>query len=266
MSHTPRIALHGATGRMGAAMLSICRQANVPIVGAVAAPNTPDIGLDLGEVHGTQPIGVLVTDNLSSALLGADVVVDFSHASAAQSLIKAVRSANLPLVSGTTGFDADTHDALQRLGQQVPVLWASNFSLGIQVLAELVRHATQRLGPDFDVEIVEIHHRRKVDAPSGTAIRLAQEAQASYPRQLRHGRHGMLGIRPQDELGISSVRGGDVVGDHTVHLLGIGERLELTHRASSREVRARGALLAARCLPTMPPGVWQLADLLPSTS
>ncbi|PKN48120.1 MAG: 4-hydroxy-tetrahydrodipicolinate reductase [Deltaproteobacteria bacterium HGW-Deltaproteobacteria-20] len=260
---SPRIALHGATGRMGAAMLAVCRAANVPIVGAVAAPGCHEIGMDLGEAHHTQAYGVQITADVPSALLGADVVIDFSHAGAVRSLAKAVGAAGLPLVSGTTGLAPDARAALDELSTRVPVLWAPNFSLGIQVLLEVVRHAARRLGPGFDVEIVEVHHRRKADAPSGTAARLAQEVQAVRPMTLCHGRQGVVGARTGEELGILAVRGGDVVGDHTVHLLGMGERLELTHRATTREVFAHGALFAARALPAKPPGIWHLADLMP---
>lgn len=258
-----RIALHGATGRMGAAMLALCRESNVPIVGAIAEPGCAQIGADLGEIHGTATYGVEVMADVTAGLLGADVVVDFSHASALAVLARAACKARLPLVTGTTGIDPEGQAALDELASVVPVLWAPNFSLGIQVLVEVVRHAVQRLGPAFDVEMVEVHHRKKMDAPSGTAARLAREVQAVRAGlSLRHGREGLVGARPDDELGVLAVRGGDVVGDHTVHLLGPGERLELTHRATSREVFARGALFAARAVIGRPPGRLGLADVL----
>ena len=259
----PRIALHGATGSMGRAMLAVCREANVQIVGAAAAPGCTEIGMDLGDVHHTSTYGVLVTDDISTALLGANVIVDFSSAAAVRSLAVAAVKVGLPLVSGTTGLDADAYAAIVDLSKEAAVLWSPNFSIGIQVLSEMLQHAAKRLGPGFDVEIVEVHHRRKVDAPSGTAARLAQVVQDIRPLVRCHGREGFAGERPSDELGVFAVRGGDVVGDHTVHLLGLGERLELTHRATSREVFARGALFAARSLLTKPPGIWHLADILP---
>jgi 4-hydroxy-tetrahydrodipicolinate reductase len=145
----------------------------------------------------------------------------------------------------------------------VPVLWAPNFSLGIQVLAELVRLALQRLGPGFDVEIVETHHRGKVDAPSGTAERLASEVRAVRGQMKRtHGREGMVGARASDELAVLSIRGGDVVGDHSVHLFGQGERIELTHRATSRVLFARGALVGARWILGKPPGRHGVSDVV----
>lgn len=258
-----KIAMHGATGRMGLAVLTLCREQGLEIAGAVADPACDAIGRDLGEVHGTTPYGVQVQTDLASALLGADVVIDFSHESAMIALARGVERARVPLVSGTTGLGQDAQAALDAAAKVVPVLCAPNFSLGIQVLVEVARHAVQRLGVEFDVEIVEAHHRRKADAPSGTAVRLSTAV-----REIRqgmrevHGREGMVGARSDEEMAVLSVRGGDVVGDHTVHLLGPGERLELTHRATSREVFARGALVAARAVLRMKPGRYTLADAL----
>ncbi|MCL2825653.1 MAG: 4-hydroxy-tetrahydrodipicolinate reductase [Polyangiaceae bacterium] len=258
-----KIALHGATGRMGAAVFGVCREQGVQIVGAAAAPNCPEIGLDLGDAHKTLTYGVEVTSNVADSLLGANVIIDFSTAAAMPTLIKAATAAKIPVVSGTTGLDSGAVDALRNLGNLVPVLWAPNFSIGIEVLTELVRLAAKRLGPDFDIEIVEVHHRRKADAPSGTALRLAHEIEGVRDVVQCRGRDGLVGPRPAEELGVHAVRGGDVVGDHSVHILGIGERLELTHRATSREVFARGALFAARVIAAKSPGFYRLADILP---
>ena len=258
-----RIALHGATGRMGGAMLAACREAGIAIVGATAAPGCAQIGMDLGEAHQTSTYGVQVTADISAALLGANVIVDFSSASAVRPLAKAAGAVGIPLVSGTTALDDDAHAALEELSKRTAVLWSPNFSIGIQVLMEVVRHAARRLGPAFDIEVVEVHHRRKTDAPSGTAARLIREVQEVRPGTPLHSRCGDVGARSDGELGVFSIRGGDVVGDHTVHLLGLGERLELTHRATTREVFARGALFAASKLCGMPCGRYNLADLLP---
>lgn len=258
------VALHGATGRMGAAIVALIRAGDDRIVGAAAAPGCADLRRDLGEVHGLATVGVEVQDDVSSAILGADVILDFSHASAFANLMRHAVRAKVPVVSGTTGLEAAAIAALDDSARSIPVLWAPNFSLGIHVLAELVRHAVSRLGEGFDVEIVETHHRAKADAPSGTALRLAQAAQAAREGlSLVHGREGMVGARPLNALGMLAMRGGDVVGDHTVHLLGLGERLELTHRATSREVFARGAMFAARAILKRPPGRYGLGDILP---
>ncbi|PIE05751.1 MAG: 4-hydroxy-tetrahydrodipicolinate reductase [Sorangium cellulosum] len=259
----PKIALHGASGRMGAAMLALCREAHIPIVGAIVHPHAPEVGQDLGEAHGTSTYGVAICGDASTGLLGADVVVDFSHASAFLGLARAARKNQVPVVTGTTGLDDEAIAALDALASVVPVLWASNFSLGIQVLVEVARHAVKRLGPGFDVELVDVHHRRKADAPSGTAARLVREVQdVRGGLEPCYGRQGLVGQRPDEQLGVMALRGGDVIGDHTLHLLGPGERLELTHRATSREVFARGALLAAQSLPGRPPGRLSLADIL----
>ncbi len=259
-----KLAIHGATGRMGLAVLRAARaDGNLQVVGGACSPNDPGVGKDLGELAGTGPLGVVATADLASALLGADVVIDFSLASVVPALFATAAHQRIAVVSGTTGLDASGERALEKAAGVVPVLWAPNMSLGVQVLAEVVEHAVRRLGPAFDVEIVELHHRRKVDAPSGTARRLAQAASGvRTDLEEVHGRVGDVGARKANELGVFGVRGGDVVGDHTVYLLGNGERLELTHRASSRDLFAEGALFAARFLAGKPPGKYTLADAL----
>jgi len=198
------------------------------------------------------------------ALLGAEVVIDFSNAHAVANIVAQAVRHKVPLVSGTTGLDAANQEILNKAAQQIPVLWAPNTSLGVQVLAELVEQALRRLGSDFDAEIVEIHHRKKADSPSGTAKRLADAVRAVRPEMNElHGRDGLVGARTNDEVAVLGVRGGDVVGDHTVYLLGTGERIELTHRASSREMLASGALRAARYIVKQKPGkLYRIADVL----
>jgi 4-hydroxy-tetrahydrodipicolinate reductase len=169
----------------------------------------------------------------------------------------------VPVVSGTTNLDGAGKQALDKAAEAVPVVWAPNMSVGVQVLAELVHLAIKRLGEGYDVEIVEIHHRRKVDAPSGTAKRLVDAARAARgDGKAVHGREGEVGARTDEEIGVFGLRGGDVVGDHTVYLLGLGERLELTHRASSRELFAHGALKAARFVVGKKPGLYTIGDVL----
>lgn len=259
-----KLAIHGATGRMGLAIARLAEAAgDVQLVGAAAAPSDPAIGRDLGELAGLGQRGVAVTVDVASALLGADVVIDFSTASAVRPLLALAERQRVAVVTGTTNLDEATRAALDRAAAVVPVLWAPNMSLGVQVLAELVEQALRRLGGGYDAEIVEIHHRRKIDSPSGTAKRLADAVRAVRPRSVElHGRDGDVGARTDDEVAVLGVRGGDVIGDHTVFLLGSGERLELTHRASSRELFAHGALRAARFLPGRPPGRYTIADVL----
>jgi 4-hydroxy-tetrahydrodipicolinate reductase len=206
---------------------------------------------------------VVTTPDIASGLLGADVVIDFSTASAVAPLLAIAARQKVAVVSGTTNLDAAAKNALDRAAQSVPVLWAANMSLGVQVLAELVEQAVRRLGLGFDVEITEIHHRKKIDSPSGTAKRLAEAARRARS-ELReiHGRSGDVGARTDDEMAVYGLRGGDVVGDHTVYLFGQGERIELTHRASNRDLFAHGALSAARFLAGKPAKRYTIADVL----
>lgn len=259
-----KLSIFGASGRMGQAVLRLAHaDPSVQIVGALAAPADPALGRDAGEVAGIGPVGVEISADVAAGLLGADVVIDFSTASAVRALIVQCERRGTALVSGTTNLDAISETALDRLAQSAPVLWAPNMSRGVQVLAELVTHALRRLGADFDVEIVEVHHRRKIDSPSGTAVRLAEAAREARAelREVR-GRDGNVGARASDEIGNFGVRGGDVIGDHTVHILGDSERLELTHRATNRDLFARGALAAAKFVVGMPPARYTIKDVL----
>jgi 4-hydroxy-tetrahydrodipicolinate reductase len=259
-----KLAIHGATGRMGLAVIRLAHaDPDVQIVGGACAPGDAAVGRDLGELAGVGVMGVVVSPDAASALLGADVVIDFSTASAVANLYAIAARQGVAVVSGTTSLDAAAEAALERAAQAVPVMWAPNTSVGVQVLAELVEQAVRKLGPAFDVEIVEIHHKRKIDAPSGTARRLAQAARAARTElSEQHARAGDVGPRKAEELGVVALRGGDVVGDHTVFLLGNGERLELTHRATNRDLFAAGALRAARFVTGKKPGRYSLSDVL----
>jgi 4-hydroxy-tetrahydrodipicolinate reductase len=261
-----KLAIHGATGRMGLAVIRLAHaDPEIRIVGGACAGGDPGAGRDLGEIAGLGSIGVVASPDASSALLGAEVVIDFSKASAVASLYATAARQGVAIVSGTTNLDPAAEAALERASQAVPVLWAPNTSVGVHVLAELVELAVRRLGADFDVEVLEVHHRRKIDAPSGTARRLAEAARGARPELAdRNTRDGNVGPRPSSELGVVAVRGGDVIGDHTVFLLGNGERLELTHRASNRDLFAVGALRAAHFVVGKPPGRYSLKDVLSS--
>ena len=259
-----KLALHGATGRMGIAVAQVTRDADdLQIVGAVCAANDPGVGKDFGLLAGIGNIGVECSPDVSSGLLGADVVIDFTIASALPALLHAAGKHGVGVVTGTTNLGEKEQALLEATAHKVPVLWAPNMSLGVQVLAEVVEQALRRLGLDYDAEIVEIHHRRKVDSPSGTAKRLARAVKAVRPdSEELHGRDGEVGARTDNEVAVFGVRGGDVVGDHTVYLLGPGERLELTHRATNRGLFAHGAVRAARFLAGKPAGQYTIADVL----
>lgn len=259
-----KVAIFGATGRMGLAIARLAHAApDIEIVGGICADQDPGVGRDIGELAGIGQLGVVATPDIASGLLGADVVIDFSVASAVPGLLAVAGRQKVGVVSGTTNIDAAAQQAFDKAAQHAPVMWAPNMSLGVQVLAELVQQAVKRLGLGFDVEISEIHHRKKVDSPSGTAKRLAEAARAARP-ELReiHGRSGQVGVRTNEEMAVYGLRGGDVVGDHTVYLFGQGERLELTHRASNRDLFAQGALAAARFLSGKPKGRYTFADVL----
>lgn len=238
----PRILINGAKGRMGQAVAAAAKEMNLAVGGAV----------DAG-------------DDLAAALAGCDVVVDFSSHAATAALLEAAVAQRKPVVLGTTGHGAEEKKRLLALAAQVPCVWAGNFSVGVNLLFALTRRAASVLGSDYDAEVVEMHHRFKKDAPSGTAARLLEiilEERKLGAEALRHGREGITGERTPTEVGIHALRGGDVVGDHTVMFAALGERLELTHKASDRGIFARGALRAARWVVGQRPGVYDMQDVL----
>ena len=210
-------------------------------------------GLDLG-------------DDITKNIAACDVVIDFSHPNASSELSRACRETKKPAVIGTTGHSKEERAAIETLAVSVPIVLSPNFSVGVNTLFWLTRKAAEMLGEEFDLEITEMHHRLKKDAPSGTAKRLAEilcEARKlDYAKDVRHGREGLVGERMAKEIGLHSIRGGDVVGDHTVTFAGAGERLELTHKAASRETFALGALRAARWIVGKPPGLYTMQDVL----
>jgi 4-hydroxy-tetrahydrodipicolinate reductase len=247
---------------MGRAIVRLARDAEVEIVCAVAAS---DLGADAGELAGIGKTGLVVTSALEAiADAGADVVIDFSTPTVTALVAPFAARARIALVSGTTGLDAAARAALDAASASVAVMWEANMSVGVHVLADLVRDAVAALGAGYDIEVVETHHAKKVDAPSGTALLLVDAARSARDdaSSLTYGRSGRPGARPSTEIGVHAVRGGDVIGDHTVHLLGAGERLELTHRATSRDVFALGALRAARWIASKGAGCYTMRDLL----
>lgn len=259
-----KLALHGATGRMGRTIARLGVEAgDVQVVGAVSHPEDPDQGKDFGEVCGLGNLGVAVSPDAASSLLGAEAAIDFSLPPALPGFLHAARAARVGAVIGTTGLSAQDIQLIDSAAREIPVVWAQNMSLGVQVLAELVEQALRRLGSDFDAEIIEVHHRRKVDSPSGTAKRLLEAVHAARPEaNALYGRDGQVGARTRNETAVLAVRGGDVIGDHTVMLLGSGERIELTHRATNRDLFAQGALRAARWVVGKPAGRYTIKDVL----
>ncbi len=257
-----RVAVIGAAGRMGRGVLRAVLEA--PDLRLVAAVDAGDaVGSDAAGLVGLRPAGVLVTPVTVDAFGQADVAIDFSTPRALADCLDVLGTT--ALVTGTTGLDEDAERQLERRAALGAVLAAANFSTGVTLLLDLVGRAAAAL-PDFDVEIVEAHHRRKVDAPSGTALALGRAAAAargvSLDAHAVHGRSGQPGPRPPGDIGFHAVRGGDVVGEHRVWLAGEGERVELGHVASSRQTFVEGAVRAARWLAGRPPGRYSLRDVL----
>jgi 4-hydroxy-tetrahydrodipicolinate reductase len=237
------------------------------LVSAVERGGHAALGQDAGVLAGqSEPIGVVVTSSLEAALERAEVVIDFSLPDAARSLLQACLAKRVAAVIGTTGLDNAARQALDALAKVAPVVAAPNFSIGLNAFWALAAQAVRLLGPDFDIEVVEMHHRHKVDAPSGTAIRLTEvvaQARGVDPASaVRSGRSGQVGPRSTGEIGVHALRGGDIIGDHSLVLAGPGERVELTHRANSREIYALGAVRAAHFVVGRPPGLYDMADVL----
>ena len=261
-----RIAVFGAAGKVGGAILrAIAEAPGAALVAAVERPDLPSLGADASLLAGLPESGVcLQADRPSRG--AADVWIDFSAPGAAVANSIAAAQAGAAIVIGTTGLSAQDKEAIASQARKIPIVLAPNMSVGMNVMLRLVAEAARALGPGYDIEIVEAHHRAKRDAPSGTALRLAEAVAAASGRDLgksaRFARHGEIGPRTSDEIGIQTIRGGDVFGDHTVFFLGQGDRIEITHRASSRETFARGAVCAALWLHGRTPGLFDMRDVL----
>lgn len=261
-----RVVVTGAAGRMGTQIVRLVRATEgLALAGAVERAGAA-VGQDAGALAGLGPVGVAVQEDLAQALGGADVVVDFTSHEASARHAELCAERGVALVIGSTGFTPEAKARVVAAAKRVPIVLSPNMSVGVNVLFELVRQAAKVLGDDYDVEIVEIHHKKKRDAPSGTAVRLGEVAAEALGRDpkdaLAYARHGILGERPPWQIGVQTLRGGDVVGEHTVYYCGEGERLELTHRATSREQFARGAVRAAAWLAGKPAGLYDMADVL----
>jgi 4-hydroxy-tetrahydrodipicolinate reductase len=266
---TIKIAIIGAAGRMGRMLVQeVLAAPDLALAGALEHHGSSAVGQDAGLVAGTSSSRLTITTNADEAINQADIAVDFTTPENTARMLELCCQRNVGLVLGTTGLSPAQRADVGRAARQIPLVFAPNTSVGINVLIQLVQQATALLGPGYDLEIVETHHRQKKDAPSGTALRLAEalveasEARGTLALRACYGRHGLVGERPAAEIGIHTVRGGDVVGDHTVFYLADGERLELTHRASSRQTFARGAIRAARWLAGRSSGLYDMQHVL----
>jgi 4-hydroxy-tetrahydrodipicolinate reductase len=261
-----KVVIAGCSGRMGHALLeSVFSDTELVLHGAIDRPDSPQIGRDAGEQFGKSS-GVKISHDVAAALAGADVLVDFTRPEPSLQYLAACRQAGVKLVIGTTGFSGEQKQQIESAAQDIGIVFAPNMSVGVTLLINLVQSAAKVLAEGYDVEIIEAHHRHKVDAPSGTALRLGEAAASALGRDLEtcavYGREGVTGERDPNTIGFATVRGGDVVGDHTVLFAGIGERVELTHKASSRATFALGALRAAKFLEGRKAGLYDMRDVL----
>jgi 4-hydroxy-tetrahydrodipicolinate reductase len=261
------VAMLGASGRMGRNIIPLLAQASdLRLSGALAIDGDPAIGQDAGVMSGTAPLGVVVTSDVDRALSGAAVAIDFTLPAPSLEHARRCHAARIPLVIGTTGHDADGRAALESYARSIPIVLAPNMSLGVNLLLKLAELAGRSLGPGYDVEIVEAHHRQKIDAPSGTALALGRAVARGRGAPLEelavHARHGAVGPRPEGAIGFAVIRGGDIAGDHRLLFAGPGERVELAHHAEDRSAFARGALAAARWVIGRPPALYSMQDVL----
>lgn len=266
--HPPltRALIIGVTGRMGQALMRAAPGfPQLLITGAIASPGSLALGRDAGQVAGIGIANLPITSDLPAALAQADVALDFSDRAATGNTLQACRAARKPLLLGTTGFGAELDAELAAAAREVALLVAPNTSVGVTLLAELTRAAARALPAGFDIDVLELHHRLKPDAPSGTALALARTAAEArgLPVPGSGGSPGLpCGPRSEGRIGLASLRAGDIVGEHTVLFCGTGEELALTHRARDRSVFARGALSAALWLSSRPPGRYSMRDFI----
>jgi 4-hydroxy-tetrahydrodipicolinate reductase len=261
------VVVAGAAGRMGSRLVALLQEEKgLRLVGALEAPGHPALEKDAGEVAGVGRLGVVITSDPEAALGTDRILIEFSVPEATLGHLRLVGRRRGRAVIGTTGFSPAQREEIEGLAKDATIMVSPNMSVAVNVAFRVLRDMARMLGDDYDVEVTEVHHRFKKDAPSGTALRMAEIVAEALGRDLAksavYGRHGMPGERPRKEIGIFSLRSGDVVGDHTVSFGALGERLELTHRSQSRDTFARGALRAARFIASAKPGLYSMQNVL----
>ena len=261
-----RIGVVGAGGRMGRMLIEAVLKGEGVVLGAAFdVPGSPAIGKNAGELVGL-PADVLITDDVAAGLKQIDVLIDFTRPQGTLVHLELCRQAGVGMVIGTTGFEADGKAAIVAAARDIPVVFAPNMAVGVNVVFKLLDMAARIMNQGYDIEVVEAHHRMKIDAPSGTALRMGEVVAAALGRDLEecaiYGREGVTGERDPSTIGFATVRGGDIVGDHTVMFCGIGERVEITHKASSRMPYALGSLRAARFMAGRKNGLFDMQDVL----
>ncbi|MCT9074746.1 4-hydroxy-tetrahydrodipicolinate reductase [Cupriavidus gilardii] len=261
-----KLAIAGASGRMGRMLIEYVLDAEgVTLAGALDVPGAAALGQDAGLFLGRQT-GVRITSDIEAALSGADCLIDFTRPEGTLAHVQVARRLGVKMVIGTTGFDEAGKAALAEAAQSIGVVFAANMSVGVNATFKLLEVAAKMLSSGYDIEIIEAHHRHKVDAPSGTALKMGEVIAEALGRDLKtcgvFAREGHTGARDPNSIGFATVRGGDIVGDHTVLFAGIGERIEITHKSSSRQSYADGAVRAARFLADKPNGMFDMQDVL----
>lgn len=262
-----RIAITGVTGRMGKSLVRAAfEDEHIECVAAVARSGNVSLGMDAGEHAGIENIGVTVSQSLQQYIASTEIVIDFTLPDPCIHNLRICEQSNRAIVIGTTGFSPQQRQQIETIAQQIPVVLAPNMSVGVNLSFKLLEIAAKVLGDSVDVEIIEAHHRHKLDAPSGTALRMGEVVAGVLGRNLDTqavwGRHGKMDERKRDEIGFSVIRAGDIVGEHTVMFADEGERIEITHKASSRMTFATGAMRAALWLANKPAGLYDMQDVL----
>jgi len=262
-----RIGVCGAAGRMGKTITEVCKDTDgVEITAAVEYKESPMLGMDVGDVAGLGKLGVLITDNIEGVADNVDVMIDFTFAASVTANIKKCVETNTKMVIGTTGLTSADHEQIKAAANKIAIVFAPNMSIGVNLCLKLLEMAAQVIGDDADIEIIEAHHRHKKDAPSGTAIRMGEVVANTLGRNLKdcavYGREGITGERDKNTIGFETIRAGDIVGDHTVMFATEGERVEITHKASSRKTFANGAVRAAQWLANKDKGLFDMQDVL----
>jgi 4-hydroxy-tetrahydrodipicolinate reductase len=262
-----KVAITGAAGRMGGRIITLITEAeDLEVAGAVEMAGHAKLGEDAGYVAGCGNLGIAITDSLEQALTDADLLIDFTWPEVTIANAAVCAKLGKAMIVGTTGLSPEQRDVITRVAESTPVVFAPNMSVGVNVCFKVLKDIAKTLGDGFDVEIVELHHNKKKDSPSGTAVRMgeivADALDRDYNQVANYHREGMCGERTAEEIGMQTVRGGDIVGEHTIYFIGMGERIELTHRAMNRDMFARGAVRAASWLGGKGAGLYDMQDVL----
>ncbi|MDT8418849.1 MAG: 4-hydroxy-tetrahydrodipicolinate reductase [Desulfuromonadales bacterium] len=262
-----KVAVVGAAGRMGIRLIHAVLEADgLELAGAIERPGHEQLGTDVGLLAGVGELGVKISDDLAATMAGADVLIDFTFPDVTLNNLAVCAELGKMVVSGSTGFTPEQRLEAESFARRIPVVLAPNMSVGVNACFKLLKEAARILGDDFDVEVVELHHNKKKDSPSGTAVRMgevvAETLGRDYNKVANFHREGMCGERTRQEIGMQTVRGGDIVGEHTVYFIGMGERIEITHRAMSRDMFARGAARACQWIADKGPGLYDMQDVL----